>query len=340
MNSKKKNALATLTATAMLITGFLPGILPMTVYAEEMKVDPNLTIGESQTLPTNSEPQVKMAVPDRITGIIDPFNVNGAGQIAFEEIVVENMGETPTQVFLKDFTFHSDTIECIETPITEETQGKKVHLWLVDEAGKTYALPPKGEPIDLGIVSPAEKLTLKLDGQANHYFYEWLDTDSISFSLSFSFKPDTTAMPIVNLPLIPLEPSEQPPGTVLDPIEPTEPILPPNNPEAPTEPILPPTDPEIPTDPIAPPAEPEIPTDPIVPPAEPETPTDPIVPPTEPETPTEPLTPPTEPEIPTEPPAEIATDIPEDPAAIAAADPTDEEPKSMSEATSDIENPS
>lgn len=183
----KKRLLLLLIAAALMLTTM--------AYGQEASV-PVVDSGLPPVPPppvadTAVPPQaIRVGLPASITGHVDPFNINGRGQIDFSNIVIENNGSTPIHVILKEFTFTSETIEVIGEPITEDTQGKKVYLWLEDEqGGKVGGLPIAEQGgVHLGTVEPEGTLVLRLNGQANQHFFQWSTTDKIQFSFGFSFE--------------------------------------------------------------------------------------------------------------------------------------------------------
>jgi hypothetical protein len=222
-------------------------------------------------------PVMNVLLPLSLDFTIDPFEINGRGQVHSEEYVIRNLGDTGVTVRFDrmDVAFAGEgDFEALAEPFDENSGSgrKSIYLSMNFEGGRfppvvmTDAQAPKyfaallEAPV--GGDASGSALSFSFSGSVNHLPYsQWQEGDvkvEITYSLEAAFSENSSGgggWPD-DAPDIPAEPSEPTaaPETTEEPLEPVE--LP-GQTEEPLEPVEPPGQTEGPLEAVEPPGQTE-----------------------------------------------------------------------------------
>lgn len=125
-----------------------------------------------------------------ISGMIDPYNIQGKGQLLFEDITITNNDSVPINVVMDHFNMEQvGGIQLIREKPTEEIQDKWMMITLSSGMKETDFLTSENNSFDFGTLLPGETLTLTLNGEVNGCSHGWAADDCINLSFHFEFSP-------------------------------------------------------------------------------------------------------------------------------------------------------
>lgn len=125
-----------------------------------------------------------------ISGIIDPCNIEGKGQMRFDDIVITNHNDMAVEVVLDDFQLHqTGGIILVSEKPTNDIMDKWVMAYLTSGDIRTPYFTTDTNLYHFGKLEPGETLRLKLDGAVNGCSTRWSENDQINLSFHFEFTP-------------------------------------------------------------------------------------------------------------------------------------------------------
>jgi hypothetical protein len=249
---------------------------------------------------------LNVLLPMSLDFTIDPFEVNGRGQVHSEEYVIRNLGDTGVTVSFDsmgvDFAGEGD-FEALPEPFDENSGSgrKSIYLSLNFSGGRfpsvvmTDAQAPKhfSALLEAPVGGSGSSLSFSFSGSVNHLPSNQWEEGDVKVEITYSLEAAETPAQIEE----PLKPDE-PPLQTEEPLEPAEPPL---QTEEPLKPAEPPLQTEEPLEPAETPGQTEEPLKPAEPPLQTDEPLEPAETPGQTEEPLEPLKTPGPTEEPLEP---------------------------------------
>lgn len=173
----------------------LPEEVP-TIGFSEPSEDPStkefledLVVGYSKEKTVTFDPS-NIICNSAISGMIDPYNIQGKGQLLFEDITITNNDSVPINVVMDHFNMEQvGGIQLISEKPTEETQDKWMMITLSSGMKETDFLTAENDSFDFGTLLPGETITLTLNGAVNGCSHGWSADDRINLSFHFEFSP-------------------------------------------------------------------------------------------------------------------------------------------------------
>lgn len=158
-------------------------------YPEETTIDDTLVVGMSEVEKSIFDAD-KVECNTSISGIIDPCNIEGKGQMRFDDIVITNHNDMAVEVVLDDFQLHqTGGIILVSEKPTNDTMDKWVMAYLTSGDIRTPYFTTDTNLYHFGNLEPGETLRLKLDGAVNGCSTRWSENDQINLSFHFEFTP-------------------------------------------------------------------------------------------------------------------------------------------------------
>lgn len=149
----------------------------------------DLVVGYSKEKTVTFDPS-NIICNSAISGMIDPYNIQGKGQLLFEDITITNNDSVPINVVMDHFNMEQvGGIQLISEKPTEETQDKWMMITLSSGMKETDFLTAENDSFDFGTLLPSETLTLTLNGAVNGCSHGWSADDRINLSFHFEFSP-------------------------------------------------------------------------------------------------------------------------------------------------------
>lgn len=156
---------------------------------EETTIDDTLVVGMSEVEKSIFDAD-KVECNTSISGIIDPCNIEGKGQMRFDDIVITNHNDMAVEVVLDDFQLHqTGGIILVSEKPTNDTMDKWVMAYLTSGDISTPYFTTDTNLYHFGKLEPGETLQLKLDGAVNGCSTRWSENDQINLSFHFEFTP-------------------------------------------------------------------------------------------------------------------------------------------------------
>lgn len=157
--------------------------------SEENTADDKLVIGES-TEKTPVFDANKIEISTSIGGMIDPCNMEGKGQMRFDEILITNHNDMPVEIILNSCQLEQNGgIQLVSEKPTVDNWDKWMMVNLISSTIESEYLTETMEPFHFGIVQPGETLTLSLNGEVNGCCTDWSKDDMVNLSFHFEFTP-------------------------------------------------------------------------------------------------------------------------------------------------------
>lgn len=149
----------------------------------------DLVVGYSKEESVTFDPS-NIICNSAISGMIDPYNIQGKGQLLFEDITITNNDSVPINVVMDHFNMEQvGGIQLISEKPTEEIQDKWMMITLSSGMKETDFLTAENDSFDFGTLLPGETLTLTLNGEVNGCSHGWSADDRINLSFHFEFSP-------------------------------------------------------------------------------------------------------------------------------------------------------
>ena len=146
----------------------------------------------SETIPRYIGEQEGMYITQTIQGVIDVYNINGKGQLVYDDIVIENTGTFEVNVILQNVENNeASSISLAQNPIESTSSKKEVYMYLEnisDGYGLRYTIAENAGWYNLGKLAPGETMILAIDGEANTNCYTWNQADILKTSMKFIFE--------------------------------------------------------------------------------------------------------------------------------------------------------
>lgn len=158
---------------------------------EETTIDDTLVVGISESKVEKSIFDAnKVECNTSIHGFIDPCNIEGKGQMRFDDIIITNHNDMAVKVILDDFQLNqTGGIILVSEKPTNDTMDKWVMACLTSGDTRTPYFSTETNLYDFGKLEPGETLRLKLDGAVNGCSTKWSENDQINLSFHFEFTP-------------------------------------------------------------------------------------------------------------------------------------------------------
>ena len=146
-------------------------------------------------------PTIKVTIPTTHGFIVNPYNLENAGQIVSAEATIKNESDVAVDIYLKSTTAEITGPEkklAVLGAVTDKTTTKSVQLDLnVTSESGTVATPKvtiTGKNANVKLVTLPKTTgvaTLKYDGSvvANPVGNPWTDTDTIKVTSVYTFNP-------------------------------------------------------------------------------------------------------------------------------------------------------
>lgn len=132
----------------------------------------------------------KVECSTSMNGFIDPCNIEGKGQMRFDDIVITNHNDMAVEVLLEDFNLEEKGgIKLVSEKSTNDTLEKWVMMYLSSSDTRTPYFTSETNSYHFGTLAPGETLRLKLDGAVNGCSTRWSENDQINLSFHFEFTP-------------------------------------------------------------------------------------------------------------------------------------------------------
>lgn len=157
--------------------------------SEKSATDNRIVIGES-TEKTPVFDANKIEISTSIGGMIDPCNMEGKGQMRFDEILITNHNDMPVEIILNSCQLEQNGgIQLVSEKPGIDNWDKWMMVNLTSSTTESEYLTETMEPFHFGIVQPGETLTLSLNGEVNGSCTDWSKDDMVNLSFYFEFAP-------------------------------------------------------------------------------------------------------------------------------------------------------
>lgn len=198
-------------AAAIMILGIQFGLPDMAVMAGELSA---LSENEEKTGNTDTADEVKqkessdkpadvshLQIPQKLQVVVDPWEMDGKGQIYSKKYVIKNTGKTEGTLTLSDLTCrtgeNSGVVVKDHPQGLHEDQEKTVYMeMLFGDAEKTdRVVLSKKKSVYKVKLKPGEKLPFFFSGEVNETASEsWKDGD-LDVTVTYSWKPEESGEP-------------------------------------------------------------------------------------------------------------------------------------------------
>ncbi len=160
---------------------------------EELSEEPSKKAEESSEVLSEKEDVEHLQIPQKMQVVIDPWEMDGKGQIYSEEYIVKNTGQKPGVLTLSDLA--CETGEESGVTVTDDARGlhdnadKSIYMEVILGDDDKIILSQKGVVYEAEIL-PGEELRICFSGEVNENAKEsWKDGD-IGVRVTYSWEQE------------------------------------------------------------------------------------------------------------------------------------------------------
>lgn len=137
-----------------------------------------------------------LLIPQKLQVVIDPWEMDGKGQIYSEEYVIKNTGETPGTLILSDLACQIDEesgVEIKDDPKGIHDDGNKSAYIEIVFGDRDKVILSKEGAVYKAELKPEEELTLRFSGEVNENAEKSWRNGDIALKATYAWEPDEPA---------------------------------------------------------------------------------------------------------------------------------------------------